>query len=107
LTERFINDIENLVFDVVENGFYPNNEQMGYRINIDFLRRYGNRELLEKSIQKYYDSYISRHYEIHEKFKKILSELKNGNEIDQFVLRDDTYVVETIVKNNLNIILKK
>jgi hypothetical protein len=107
LTERFMNDIENLVLDIVENGFYPNNEQMGYRINIDFLKRYGNNELLEKSIQKYYDTYISRHYEVHEKFKKILSELKNGNEIDPFVLREDTYVVETIVNNNLNIKIKE
>jgi hypothetical protein len=48
LTNRFTGDIENLVLDVVEKGFYPDNEQMGYRINIDFLKRYGNRELLEK-----------------------------------------------------------
>jgi hypothetical protein len=107
LTERFTNDIEKLVLDIVEEGFYPDNEQMGYRTNIDFLKRYGNKELLQKSIQKYYDGYISRHYEVHEKFKKILFELKDGKEIDRFVLRDDTYVVETIVNNNLNIKIKE
>jgi hypothetical protein len=106
LTERFTNDIENLVLDVVENGFYPNNRQVGYRTNIDFLSRYGNRELLEKSIQKYYDTYISKHYEVHEKFKKVLFELKNGQEIDPFLLREDTQIVETIVSNNLDIKIK-
>ncbi|MDR1315260.1 MAG: hypothetical protein LBK13_00180 [Spirochaetales bacterium] len=103
VTNRFIDDIDDLVSDVVENGFYPNNKQMGYRINIDFLKRYGNRELLEKAIQKYYDSYISKHYEVHEKFKKILFELKSGQEIDPYVLSDNTYMAKTIVDNNLNI----
>jgi hypothetical protein len=107
LTNRFINGIDNLVLDVVENGFYPNNKQMGYRIDIDFLKRYGNKELLEKSIQKYYDSHISKHYEIHEKFKKILYELKNGIEIDTYTLMDNTYIVKTIVENNLNIKIKE
>ncbi|MDR1341229.1 MAG: hypothetical protein LBK58_14420 [Prevotellaceae bacterium] len=106
LTNRFTDDIDSLVLDVVENGFYPDNEQMGYRINMDFLKRYGNRELLEKSIQKYYDSYISKHYEVHEQFKKILFELKSGQKIDPYVLRDSRYVIETIVENNLNIKLK-
>jgi hypothetical protein len=106
LTNRFINDIDNLVLDVVENGFYPGNKQMGYRTNIDFLKRYGSRELLQKSIQKYYDTYISKHYEVHEKFKEILSALKSGQEIDPFTLRDDTDMAKTIAENNLDIKLK-
>jgi hypothetical protein len=104
LTNRFINDIGNLVLDIAENGFYPNNKQMGYTINVPFLKRYGNRELLEKSIQKYYDSNISRHYEANIGFKELLSELKNGRKLENYEDRD--YIIRTIVENNLNIKLK-
>jgi hypothetical protein len=107
LTDRFINDIDNLVFDVVNNGFYPNNKQTGCRINTNFLKRYGNKELLEKAMQKYYDNYISKDYETHEKFKMFLFKFKNGTEFDPWLAGDLYVLIKTIVEDNLNIKMKK
>jgi hypothetical protein len=104
LTNRFIDDIDNLVLDVVNNGFYPNNKQVGYEINVDFLKRYGNKELLEKAIQKYYNS-ISVHYEANKKFKKLLIDSKNGIEIE--ATNYFYKIIKAIAENNLNIIIKE
>ena len=102
LTNRFVNDIDNLVLDVVDKGFYPNNKQIGYEINVDFLKRYGNKELLEKAIQKYYNS-ISVRYEANIRFKKSLLDLKNG--IENNIYFED--IIKAIVEYNLNIIIKE
>jgi hypothetical protein len=104
LTNRFKNDIDNLVLDVVNDGFYPNNKKMGYRINVYFLKRYGNNELLEKAIQKYYDNSISKHYEANKGFKELLFEATDGRKLEPYEDRD--YIIRTIVENKLNITIK-
>ena len=105
LTERFVNDIDNLVNDVVEKGVYPNNEKEGYVISLDFLKRYGNIGQLEKAIQKYYDVDISRYPVNNQRFKDVLLDIRNGKTREEFT--PDIEIAQAIVENDLKIKLKE
>jgi hypothetical protein len=94
-TGRFMNDRIKLVFDIVNKGFCSYG-------NINFVARYGNKELLEELIQNYYNRYILQDNERHDKFKKNIIYFKCGKEIYGGV---DNYAIRAIVKYDLNILL--
>ncbi|MDU1890222.1 MAG: DUF4304 domain-containing protein [Dysgonomonas sp.] len=99
MTERFINDIDNLVTDVVDKGFYPDNETTGYVISPHFILRYGNLDLLTKAIQKDYDlSYP----QAKKNFCKSVEALRKGEEPDS--LYSFKSLAEAVVEYDLKII---
>lgn len=98
LTHRFINDRDKLVLDVVDKGFYPDNETTGYEISTDFLLRYGNTELLQKAIQKYYDLCYPQ---AKANFKKSVLALSKGKEPD--TLYAFWKLAEAVVEHNISI----
>ena len=99
LTERFLNDMDNLVTDVVEKGFYPDNEKIGYSITPAFLLRYGNKELLQCAAQKYYNSLYPQ---AKDNFKKTTIRLKDGIEPERSYAFNS--LANTLVKEEIDII---
>ena len=99
LTHRFLYDTDKLVLDVVNKGFYPDNDVVGYEISVDFLLRYGNIKLLQQAIQKYYDLCYPQ---AKANFQKSVMALKNGKHPD--ALYAFWQLAEAVVQHNMAII---
>ncbi|MDR1554575.1 MAG: hypothetical protein LBS39_00930 [Campylobacteraceae bacterium] len=102
LCDRFINDIKSLVLDVVNHGFYPNHSRIRYETSVDFLLRYGDVKLLEKSIQNYYDKLIPTRRRL---FRTHLLCVKNGEELHP--MDTEKTMFDAIIKYNLNINMER
>ena len=99
LTHRFVNDMDRLVLDVVDKGFYPDNETTGYAISAEFLLRYGNIGLVQKAIQKYYDLC---HPQAKANFRKSVLVLKEERQPD--ALYAFWSLAEAVARHNINIV---
>lgn len=101
LTERFINDLPQLVEDVVNVGFYPNRPVHPYGshyvITMSFLEKYATKKQLDTAIRKYIDlmSDVAK-----KNFQYNLSLYNEGKDIKNRVFLP---YIEAIVKNDLEI----
>lgn len=105
LTERFINDLPQLVEDVVNVGFYPNRPVHPYGshyvITMSFLEKYATKKQLDTAIQKYIDlmSDVEK-----KNFQYNLSLYNEGKDIKNGVFLP---YIEAIVKNDLEMVDNK
>ena len=72
LAERFAGDLQPLVADIVEKGFFPNYE---YVTNVPFVLEYGTNEQARQSAQNYYNALL---FAAKKNFQRALAEVRSG-----------------------------